>query len=62
MGLDYVKAQSPAYIEHWLKVLKADNRAIFSLASYASHACDWLREREHAVTAEAPDTERPKAA
>jgi antirestriction protein ArdC len=26
----------------WLKVLKADSRAIFSVASYASQAADWL--------------------
>lgn len=49
LGFSYVEAQSPAYIESWLKVLKQDNRAIFSLASYASHAADWLRDREHAV-------------
>jgi hypothetical protein len=23
---------------------------VFSIASYAPHAADWLREREHAVT------------
>jgi antirestriction protein ArdC len=45
-GYDYSAAQSPAYIDHWLKVLKADNRAIFSLASYASHSCDWLMQKE----------------
>jgi antirestriction protein ArdC len=39
-----------ASIDGWLKVLKADSRAIFSTASYASHAADWLREREHAIT------------
>jgi antirestriction protein ArdC len=27
-----------------LKVLKADTRAIFSIASYASQAADWLRD------------------
>jgi antirestriction protein ArdC len=58
LGFSYTEAQSPAYIESWLKVLKQDNRAIFSLASYASHAADWLREREHAVTAETPDCEK----
>jgi antirestriction protein ArdC len=58
LGFDYVKAQSPAYIESWLKVLKADTRALFSLASHASHAADWLRERTHAVTDETPECER----
>lgn len=59
LGFSYIEAQSPAYIEGWLKVLKADNRAIFSIASHASQAADWLREREHAVTAETPDCENP---
>jgi len=31
-----------AYIEHWLKVLKADNRAIFAAASKAAQATDFL--------------------
>jgi antirestriction protein ArdC len=56
LGFDYIAAQSPAYIEGWLKVLKQDTRAIFSIASYASQAADWLRERQHAVTGpEDPD-------
>jgi len=33
-----------AYIEHWLKVLKADNRAIFAAASKAAQATDFLAE------------------
>lgn len=31
-----------SYVEHWLKVLKDDKRAIFSAASYASRAVDYL--------------------
>ena len=34
-----------AYIASWLKVLKADSRAIFSAASKAQQACDWLIQR-----------------
>jgi antirestriction protein ArdC len=34
-----------AYIDSWLKVLRADNRAIFSAASQAQKAADWLSER-----------------
>ena len=34
--------QSQSYIEGRLKILKADTRAIFSVASYASQAADWL--------------------
>jgi antirestriction protein ArdC len=44
LGYSYEEAQSPAYIESWLKVLKQDSRAIFSIASYASQAADWLRD------------------
>jgi len=32
-----------AYIEHWLVVLKKDKRAIFTAASYAQRAADYLR-------------------
>jgi antirestriction protein ArdC len=34
-----------AYIASWLKVLKADSRAIFTAASKAQQACDWLIQR-----------------
>jgi len=37
------KLQHPAYISHWLKVLKQDNRAIFTAAKAASAAADYLR-------------------
>jgi antirestriction protein ArdC len=30
------------YIQSWLRVLKADSRAIFTAASKAQHATDWL--------------------
>ena len=33
-----------AYIEHWLNVLKEDNRAIFATASKAAQATDFLAE------------------
>ena len=31
-----------AYVDHWLKVLKADKKAIFTAASQASKAADFL--------------------
>jgi len=34
-----------AYIQSWLRVLKADSRAIFTAASKAQHATDWLISR-----------------
>jgi len=33
------------YINSWLRVLKADSRAIFTAASKAQQACDWLIAR-----------------
>jgi antirestriction protein ArdC len=39
-----------AYIDSWLRVLRADKRAIFTAASKAQQACDWLvRRAGHAV-------------
>ena len=34
-----------AYIDSWLKVLKSDKRAIFTAASQAQKAADWMQER-----------------
>jgi len=39
------RADHAAYIQSWLKVLKADKRAIFTAASKAQQACDWLVQR-----------------
>jgi antirestriction protein ArdC len=36
------------YIEHWLKVLKADKRAIFSAAAHAQRAVDFLHGLQQA--------------
>src|SRR5207247_1488048 len=33
------------YLASWLKVLKADTRAIFTAASKAQQACNWLIQR-----------------
>jgi antirestriction protein ArdC len=34
--------RSAAYINSWLAILNNDHRAIFSAASYAGHAADWV--------------------
>ena len=39
------RADHAQYIQSWLKVLKADKRAIFTAASKAQQACDWLTQR-----------------
>jgi hypothetical protein len=36
------------------------NRAIFSIASYASQAADWLLQKGHGVDENAPGVERAK--
>jgi antirestriction protein ArdC len=42
-----------SYIEHWLKVLKSDNRAIFAAASHAQRAADFLHGLQADAKAEA---------
>ena len=42
-----------AYIASWIKVLKDDKRAIFSAASYAQRAVDFLLGAPEAAKAEA---------
>ena len=37
-----IREDHASYIEHWLKVLKDDKRAIFTSASHASKAADYL--------------------
>jgi antirestriction protein ArdC len=39
------RADHAAYIQSWLKVLKADKRAIFTGASKAQQATDWIIQR-----------------
>jgi len=39
------RADHAAYIDSWLRVLNADKRAIFTAASKAQQACDWLVQR-----------------
>jgi antirestriction protein ArdC len=39
------RADHAAYITSWLKVLKADKRAIFTAASKAQQATDWMIQR-----------------
>jgi antirestriction protein ArdC len=39
------RADHASYLASWLKVLKGDNRAIFTAASAAAKAAEWLGER-----------------
>ena len=40
---------SVAYIESWLKRLKSDNKFVFSAASYAQHAVDYILENQQTI-------------
>ncbi len=46
------RADHAAYVASWIKVLKNDNRAIFTAASQAQKACDFLLNRLAAPEAE----------
>lgn len=46
-----VRDDHAAYIGHWLKVLKADKRAIFSAAAHAQRAVEFLHQRQPAPEA-----------
>ena len=37
--------QHAAYLANWRKALKNDSRFIFSAASYARKACEWMYEQ-----------------
>jgi antirestriction protein ArdC len=39
------------YIASWLRVLKGDSRAIFTAASQAQRACDWMADRASGTAA-----------
>lgn len=54
LGFEHER-ESASYLASWLKVLKADNQAIITAASYASKAADWLHERENVVQPGDPD-------
>lgn len=41
--------QSASYLDHWLRVLRQDKRAIFGVASAAQRAADYLLERATGV-------------
>ena len=47
------RSDHASYIENWLKVLKGDKRAIFTAASHAQRAADFLHGLRPDATAEA---------
>lgn len=50
-----------SYLDHWLKALKEDKRAIFNAASHAQKACDYLRNLASPVAADEDQVEAQAA-
>ena len=50
-----VRDDHASYIDSWLKVLKGDKRAIFSAASLASKAVEFLHELQPQTTPTEPE-------
>ena len=44
LGIQPAFDQSAAYLDHWIDLLRQDNRAIIRAASMAQAACDWMFE------------------
>lgn len=55
-----VREDHVAYLDHWLKVLKADKRAIFTAASHAQRAADFLHSLQPAPEPEADPDGQPE--
>lgn len=60
------KQENAAYIQSWLKILKADSRAIFTASSHAQRAADYLHGLQSTVAPQAvtspPTTPAPASA
>jgi len=48
-----LREEHASYLDHWLKVLKGDKRAIFSAAGHAQRAADFLHGLQPVVAVEA---------
>lgn len=56
LGLSYgPRDESVAYLVSWLKVLKGDSRAIFTAASKAQAAADWMHVQQPGAGSVQPD-------
>jgi antirestriction protein ArdC len=53
--------RSASYIDHWLKILEGDDKAIFTAASYASQAANYIFEQSLAVQDDTPAVEKQPA-
>jgi antirestriction protein ArdC len=48
-----LRGDHASYLDHWLKVLKADKRAIFTAAGHAQRAADFLQGLQPVAQTEA---------
>jgi len=48
-----LRADHASYLDHWLTILKGDKRAIFTAASHAQRAADFLHGLQPAAATEA---------
>ena len=55
------REEHAAYLAHWLSVLKADKRAIFSAAAHAQRAADYLHSLQPQAAAAEPELEEVAA-
>ena len=63
LGLPVAHLESHAsYVEHWLKLLKADDRAILTAAAKAEEACSLLLKLGGRTVADEDDDARADAA
>lgn len=56
------RADHASYLAHWLQVLKNDKRAIFTMASHAERAVDYLREKQPGYAADTETVVSARAA
>lgn len=48
-----IREDHAAYLDHWLKIIKDDKRAIFSAAAHAQRSADFLQQLQPTTTKEA---------
>lgn len=46
LGTKLEGLQHPSYVDHWLKILKGDNRAIFAASSQARQAVEFMLDQD----------------
>ena len=50
VGVEPITDESAAYIDHWLKAMREDNKVIFKAAAKAQQAADFILDCAHNPT------------